>query len=56
MPRNRFDGSEAPDYPKGNGKMVCMYIDYACIDMLKSIASIKSMTYSQVVRELVRQE
>lgn len=56
MPRNRFDGSEAPDYPKGNGKMVCMYIDQACIDMLKQISAIKSMTASQVVRELIRQE
>lgn len=56
MPRNRFDGSEAPDYPKGNGKMVCIYIDHSCIDMLKAISSIKQMTGSQVIRELIRQE
>lgn len=56
MPRNRFDGSEAPDYPKGNGKVMCIQTDQACLDMLKKIAAIKSMTASQVVRELIRQE
>lgn len=56
MPRNRFDGSEAPDYPKGKGRTVCIQTDQACVDMLKSIASIKNMSASQVFRELVRQE
>lgn len=56
MPRNRFDGSEAPDYPKGNGKVISIQTDQACFDMLKKISAIKSMPYSQVVRELIRQE
>lgn len=56
MPKNRFDGSEAPDYPKGKGRVITLQTDQACVDMLKSIAKSKSMTYSQVFRELVRQE
>lgn len=56
MPRNRFDGSEAPDYPKGNGKIMGIQTDQQCHDMLKAIANIKGMTSSQVVRELIRQE
>lgn len=56
MPRNRFDGSEAPDYPKGKGRTFCLQTDQACVDMLKAIASIKHMTASQVFRELIRQE
>ena len=56
MPKNRFNGSEAPDYPKGNGTRVCIYIDHSCIDMLKVLASIKQMTGSQVIRELIRHE
>lgn len=56
MPRNRFNGSEAPDYPKGKGRVITLQTDQACVDMLKSIAQSKSMTYSQVFRELVRQE
>lgn len=56
MPRNRFDGSEAPDYPKGKGRVITLQTDQACVDMLKSIARRKSMTASQVFRELIRQE
>lgn len=56
MPSNRFNGTEAPDYPKGNGKVMCIQTDQACLDMLKKIAAIRSMTSSQVVRELIRQE
>lgn len=56
MPRNKFNGSEAPDYPKGNGKVISIQTDQACVDMLKLIAQRKAMTYSQVVRELIRQE
>lgn len=56
MPRNKFDGSEAADFPKGNGKVICIYTDQACIDMLKSISAIKQIPASQVVRELIRQE
>lgn len=56
MPRNRFDGSEAADFPKGNGKLLCVYTDQQCHDMLKSLSAIKEIPASQVVRELIRQE
>lgn len=51
-----FNGSEAPDYPKGKGRVITLQTDQSCVDMLKAIACIKHMTASQVFRELVRQE